>query len=109
MGEPSTDVQGRIFISYRRDDTAYPAGWLFDRLAERFGEEQHRPDWSPDGKLIAFDAVADGSSDIHAVNVETGVEGPLVARDPNDEFASWGVSALEPEQGGPESDANCTD
>ncbi|MGH3039402.1 MAG: TIR domain-containing protein, partial [Gaiellaceae bacterium] len=40
MGEPSTDVQGRVFISYRRDDTAYPAGWLFDRLAERFGVEQ---------------------------------------------------------------------
>src|ERR1022692_4096080 len=23
---------GRIFISYRREDAAYPAGWLFDRL-----------------------------------------------------------------------------
>ena len=33
-------VEGRIFISYRREDAAYPAGWLFDRLAERFGEEQ---------------------------------------------------------------------
>ena len=22
---------GRIFISYRREETAYPAGWLFDR------------------------------------------------------------------------------
>ena len=30
----------RIFISYRRDDTAYPAGWLFDRLEARFGEDQ---------------------------------------------------------------------
>ncbi len=40
MAEPITDVQGRIFISYRREDAAYPAGWLFDRLAERFGEEQ---------------------------------------------------------------------
>jgi hypothetical protein len=27
---------GRIFISYRREDTAYPAGWLFDRLTEHF-------------------------------------------------------------------------
>jgi hypothetical protein len=26
-----------IFISYRRDDAAYPAGWLFDRLAAHFG------------------------------------------------------------------------
>ena len=29
-------VPGRIFISYRREDTAYPAGWLFDRLTEHF-------------------------------------------------------------------------
>ena len=40
MAEPTTHVQGRIFISYRREDAAYPAGWLFDRLAERFGEAQ---------------------------------------------------------------------
>ena len=31
---------GRIFISYRREETAYPAGWLFDRLAGRFGGGQ---------------------------------------------------------------------
>jgi hypothetical protein len=31
---------GRIFISYRREETAYPAGWLFDRLADRFGGGQ---------------------------------------------------------------------
>ncbi|MFN0283435.1 MAG: toll/interleukin-1 receptor domain-containing protein [Kineosporiaceae bacterium] len=31
---------GRIFISYRREDTAYPAGWLFDRLTEHYGEGQ---------------------------------------------------------------------
>jgi YVTN family beta-propeller protein len=31
---------GRIFISYRREETAYPAGWLFDRLAEHFGSGQ---------------------------------------------------------------------
>jgi len=30
----------RIFISYRRDDTAYAAGWLFDRLVDAFGPEQ---------------------------------------------------------------------
>jgi hypothetical protein len=28
---------GRIFISYRREETAYSAGWLFDRLGDRFG------------------------------------------------------------------------
>ena len=31
---------GGIFISYRRADTAYPASWLFDRLADRFGRAQ---------------------------------------------------------------------
>jgi len=30
----------RIFISYRREETAYPAGWLFDRLVEHFGHGQ---------------------------------------------------------------------
>jgi hypothetical protein len=34
------DADGRIFISYRRHETAYPAGWLFDRLSDRFGPEQ---------------------------------------------------------------------
>ena len=33
-------VPGRIFMSYRREDTAYPAGWLFDRLARHFGRDQ---------------------------------------------------------------------
>ena len=40
MADPPAEAQGRIFISYRRNDSAYPAGWLFDRLAERFGKEQ---------------------------------------------------------------------
>ncbi len=30
----------RIFVSYRRDDTAYPSGWLFDKLAQHFGRDQ---------------------------------------------------------------------
>jgi hypothetical protein len=33
-------VPGRIFISYRREETAYAAGWLFDRLVEHFGRGQ---------------------------------------------------------------------
>jgi len=31
---------GRIFLSYRREETAYPAGWLYDRLADRYGDGQ---------------------------------------------------------------------
>jgi hypothetical protein len=40
MGESALAAAGRIFISYRREETAYPAGWLFDRLAKRFGGDQ---------------------------------------------------------------------
>ncbi|WP_285314189.1 toll/interleukin-1 receptor domain-containing protein [Pseudarthrobacter sp. fls2-241-R2A-168] len=34
------NASGRIFISYRREETAYPAGWLYDRLADRYGGGQ---------------------------------------------------------------------
>ena len=40
MVESAAGSTGRIFISYRREETAYPAGWLFDRLAEHFGAGQ---------------------------------------------------------------------
>ena len=33
-------ASGRIFISYRREETAYPAGWLFDRLSDEFSPGQ---------------------------------------------------------------------
>jgi TIR domain len=31
---------GRVFISYRQHDTAYPAGWLYDQLADHLGRDQ---------------------------------------------------------------------
>jgi hypothetical protein len=40
MAASPPSAPGRIFISYRREETAYPAGWLYDRLAERFGSGQ---------------------------------------------------------------------
>lgn len=41
MASASPNVTlGRIFVSYRREDTAYPSGWLFDKLAQRFGHDQ---------------------------------------------------------------------
>jgi TIR domain len=39
-GESAGPASNRIFISYRREETAYAAGWLFDRLVERFGRPQ---------------------------------------------------------------------
>jgi hypothetical protein len=40
MVESAAGSTGRIFISYRRDETAYPAGWLYDRLADHYGDGQ---------------------------------------------------------------------
>jgi hypothetical protein len=40
MDASSEQAPGRIFISYRREEAAYPAGWLYDRLADRFGPGQ---------------------------------------------------------------------
>jgi hypothetical protein len=40
MTESAGEVPGRIFVSYRRDDTSYPAAWLFDGLAQHFGRDQ---------------------------------------------------------------------
>jgi hypothetical protein len=40
MGGFTPTTPGRIFISYRRQETAYPAGWLYDRVAGYFGRDQ---------------------------------------------------------------------
>ena len=40
MTASAGNVTGRIFMSYRREDTAYPAGWLYDRLARHFARGQ---------------------------------------------------------------------
>ncbi len=40
MSESTSASAGRIFISYRREETGYPAGWLYDRLTDQFGGGQ---------------------------------------------------------------------
>src|SRR6266536_3716326 len=40
MSASTSGASGLIFISYRREETAYPAGWLFDRLADHLGAGQ---------------------------------------------------------------------
>ena len=40
MTETAARSVGRVFISYRRQETAYAAGWLFDRLVDRYGRGQ---------------------------------------------------------------------
>jgi hypothetical protein len=39
MAESIPAAPGRIFISYRRVEAEYPAGWLDDRLVTRFGRD----------------------------------------------------------------------
>jgi Flp pilus assembly protein TadD len=40
MAESAAPTPGRIFLSYRREETAFSAGWLYDRLAQRYGGDQ---------------------------------------------------------------------
>jgi hypothetical protein len=40
MTESTGDSPGRIFMSYRRDDTDYPAAWLFTELVRHFDRDQ---------------------------------------------------------------------
>jgi hypothetical protein len=39
MAESPGHVPGGIFMSYRREDTDYPASWLFAELARHFGRD----------------------------------------------------------------------
>jgi ABC-type amino acid transport substrate-binding protein len=61
--EASAATPGRIFISYRRDEAAYPAGWLFDRLAEHFGSDQVFKD---------VDSIEPGDDFIEVINTAVG-------------------------------------
>jgi TIR domain len=40
VASSSPKARGRIFINYRRQDTAYAAGWLFERISARYGDDQ---------------------------------------------------------------------
>jgi hypothetical protein len=40
VSEASGSSAGRVFISYRREETSYAAGWLFDRLVDHLGRGQ---------------------------------------------------------------------
>jgi TIR domain len=58
---------GKIFLSYRRDDSAGPAALLYDRLAAHFGHEQVFKDidsLSPGANFPREIAIAVGSCDV---------------------------------------------
>ena len=65
--ESSRATPRRIFVSYRREDTAYPAAWLYDRLAERFGRGQVFKDVDsidPGDDFVEVITTAVGSCDV---------------------------------------------
>jgi hypothetical protein len=67
VAESSPPTQGRIFINYRRQETAYPAGWLFDRLVARFGSDRIFKDIDsidPGQDFVEVIREAVGSSDV---------------------------------------------
>jgi hypothetical protein len=58
---------GRIFISYRREETAYPASWLYDRLTDHLGVGQVFKDVDniePGDDFVQRIASAVGSCDV---------------------------------------------
>ena len=57
------------------------------------GEDSFEPDWSPDGKTIAFSE----AGAIVAIDLETGEERTLTDPEQNDSSPAW-----KPEQGGTE-------
>lgn len=40
MAESIPESPGRVFMSYRRDDTDFPASWLYERLSSHLGDDQ---------------------------------------------------------------------
>jgi hypothetical protein len=61
---------GRVFISYRREETAYAAGWLHHLLADRFGREQIFAD---------VDSIALGDNFVEVIRSAVGSSDVLLA------------------------------
>jgi hypothetical protein len=86
-------VAGRIFISYRREDAAPAAGWLFDRLTAHFGPQQVVKDLDlvqPGPNVAEVIAAAVASCDVLLVLIgrqwltATGPDGVRRLADPGD-------------------------
>jgi hypothetical protein len=93
MTESSRVASGRIFLNYRREDTAYAAGWLYARLAERFGGGQVFKDVDsiePGEDFVRAVATAVGSCDVLLALIGdrwltiTGADGTRRLDDPGD-------------------------
>jgi TIR domain len=56
-------MKAKVFINYRREDTAPYAGRLYDRLAEHFGEDQ---------VFIDIDQIEPGEDFVEVINRKVG-------------------------------------
>jgi hypothetical protein len=74
MSGSIASAPGRIFMSYRREDAAYPAGWLYDRLADHYGSSQIFKD--VDSIELGDDFVQVITSAVGACDVLLAVIGP---------------------------------
>ena len=63
MADSTAPSAGRVFICYRREETGYAAGWLFDRLADRFGRGQIFKD---------IDSIQPGDDFVEVINTAVG-------------------------------------
>jgi hypothetical protein len=59
-----------IFISYRREDAAYPAGWLYDELTRHFGKDRLFKD---------VDSIRPGDDFVEKINIAVGSCAVLLA------------------------------
>jgi hypothetical protein len=66
MAESEAQSRGRIYISYRRQETAYPASWLYDRLAAQYAGQVFKDVDSiePGDDFVEVIAAAVGSCDV---------------------------------------------
>lgn len=63
MTAPTGNVPARIFMSYRHEETGYPAAWLYDLLVGRFGRSQVFKD---------IDSIVLGDDFVEAINTAVG-------------------------------------
>jgi TIR domain len=93
MAESARGASGRIFLNYRREETAYAAGWLYHRLAEHFGGGQIFKDVDaiqPGDDFVQIITDAVGSCDVLLALIGdrwltiTGADGRRRLEDPED-------------------------
>jgi hypothetical protein len=93
MSTSTGNAPGRIFVSYRREETAFAAAWLFDKLASHFGRKNVFKDVDsihPGDDFVEVITTAVGSCDVLLALIGdrwltvTGQDGQRRLDDPDD-------------------------